>query len=631
MEDTTEAIKRSKSSTALGPDALAAVHLKHLGPIALGYLTELFNISIANSDIPSIWKNALVLPVLKPGKPSGFGPSYRPISLLCPASKILERLLLPYLQEHLACDDSQHGFRKDRSCASALLPLSQAIADGFNERKPASRTVAVAIDISKAFDTISHDRLIEKLCNSPLPHNLVRWFSTFLRGREQSVIFNGAKSPFKHVHLGVPQGAVTSPILFNYFVNDFPTRHCQKTSFADDFTIFASDPDINVAVEKLNSDLKLASEWARDLDLEIAPTKSSVTLFTPNTREHNVHPQVCIVEKADVGGIFGTVLLDRVIPFEPQPRILGIKFDTHYTFAPHAREVAKSCTQRLKVLKALAGTSWGQDKETLSITYKALIRSKMDFGAPVWVPNVKKTPLRRLQSIQNAGLRIVSGCIKMTSEEHLHTEAKMLSVSAHLQLLTAQYLASSMRPSHPLHSVITSTPGPRDMKNTLRSAFIDDVRPFLVNDVIPPAQYTDAKNKIHASYVTRAIGSRQNANIVNRPTPPVHKSDETLPRAHRSVLAQMRSGYCSSLNSFLVKVRRSDTSTCPQCGVDAHTPAHLFQCQTHPTNLRPIDLWLRPKRVATFLSCLPPFSHLPPLPPPQLAPGRPRPPPEPPP
>ena len=456
LEDTSEAIKRAKSSTALGPDGLSAVHLKHLGPIALGYLTDLFNISVANADIPAIWKNALVLPILKPGKPPGFGPSYRPISLLCPASKILERLLLPSLHEHLVCDDSQHGFRKRRSPASALLPLAQTVADGFNERKPAKRTVAVSIDISKAFDTISHNKLLSKLSNSPLPHNLVRWFSAFIRGREQSVIFNGAQSPFKHVHLGVPQGAVTSPILFNYFVNDFLTEKCKKTSFADDFNIFASDQDIDVAVDKLNSDLGLISEWARDHDLEIAPTKSSVTLFSPNTREHNVHPQVRIEEPADLGGVFGTVLVDRVVPLEKQPRILGVKFDTHFTFAPHAREVAKSCTQRLKVLKALAGTTWGQDKETLLLTYKSLVRSKMDFAAPVWAPNVKKTPIKRLQSIQNAGLRLVSGCVKMSAEEHLHTEAKMLSVNDHLQLLSSQYLASAMRADHPLHPTVTS-------------------------------------------------------------------------------------------------------------------------------------------------------------------------------
>ena len=205
-----------------------AVHLKHLGPRALQYLTDLFNISVANANIPAIWKNALILPVLKPGKTSGEGPHYRPISLLCPASKILERLLLPYLTEHLPCHHSQHGSWKQRSPTSALLPLTQAIADGFNQRKPAKRTVAVALDISKAFDTVSHDKLLKKISGSSLPHNLVRWLSAFIRVREQSVICNGARSPFKHIRLGVPQGAVLSPTLFILYVNDCPTALCNK-------------------------------------------------------------------------------------------------------------------------------------------------------------------------------------------------------------------------------------------------------------------------------------------------------------------------------------------------------------------------------------------------------------------
>ena len=220
----------------------------------------------------------------------------------------------------------------------------------------------------------------------------------------------------------------------------------------------------------------------------------------------------------------------------------------------------------------------------------------------------------------------------MSAEEHLHTEAKMLSVSQHLQLLTGQYLVSALRPDHPAHSVVTSPAGPRDMKQTLQSAFIDDVQPYLENGVIPPPNYNDVKNRLHASYVTKAINDRQNPNTLRAATPPVHVSDQQLPRAHRSALAQLRSGHCSALNSYLVRVGRSDTSTCPECGVDDHTPAHLFGCPSHPTNLRPIDLWLRPRRCATFLTSLPSFSHLPQLaPPPHLAPGRPRPPPEPPP
>ena len=143
--------------------------------------------------------------------------------------------------------------------------------------------------------------------------------------------------------------------------------------------------------------------------------------------------------------------------------------------------------------------------------------------------------------------------------------------------------------------------------------------------VIPSAHYSDVKNKIHADYVRRAISTRRQNVVLNRQAPPPHRHKTNLARAHRSALAQLRSGHCSSLNNYLVRVGRSATSTCPECGVDEHSPAHLFSCPSHPTNLNPMDLWLRPVKTASFLSSLPSFSHLPPPPP------RRRPPPEPPP
>jgi hypothetical protein len=94
---TEEAIRRSTSSTATGPDGLTSLHLKNLGPAGIRYLTELFNISVKDAVVPAIWKSAIVLTILKPGKPADQGTSYHPISLLCPAIKILERLLLPMI------------------------------------------------------------------------------------------------------------------------------------------------------------------------------------------------------------------------------------------------------------------------------------------------------------------------------------------------------------------------------------------------------------------------------------------------------------------------------------------------------------------------------------------------------
>ena len=113
-----KAICNSGNSTAAGPDGLTIHQFKHLGPFGLRFLTHLFNLSYNHADIPSIWKTATVIPLLKPGKPADQGTSYRPISLLCPAIKVLERLLLPELR-NLPVSASQHGFRPVRSTTTA--------------------------------------------------------------------------------------------------------------------------------------------------------------------------------------------------------------------------------------------------------------------------------------------------------------------------------------------------------------------------------------------------------------------------------------------------------------------------------------------------------------------------------
>jgi hypothetical protein len=148
---------------ATGPDGLTSLHLKNLGPSGIAYLAGLFNLSIRDAVVPAIWVKALVLPVLKPGKPPDVSSSYRPISLISPVVKILERLLLPSLSAAFVMSPTQHVFRPGRSTSAALSPLvakvsegfnCKKLSEGFNCKKPATQTVAVAVDISKAFDTV---------------------------------------------------------------------------------------------------------------------------------------------------------------------------------------------------------------------------------------------------------------------------------------------------------------------------------------------------------------------------------------------------------------------------------------------------------------------------------------------
>ena len=302
--------------------------------------------------------------------------------------------------------------------------------------------MAVSIDLSKAFDTVNHNTLLTALIHSPLHNNTVRWLSTYLRGRLVCCRYNKTLSPHRHIHVGVPQGSCISPTLFNYFVSTYPHSTHLTTSYADDFTDASSHTDYTQAASTLTEHTTRVSEWAEDLGLSLSAPKSSVTLFTSDKRQTHHHPTV--------------TLNNTPLPLAQHPRLLGVTLDPHFTFSHHISNIISRATPRLNILRALAGTTWGQQLETITLTYKSIVRSLFLYAAPIWYPNTSPTNISKLQTIQNHALRTASGCVKMSPIEHLHTETKTLPVNDHLSLLSTQFLARALQPTHPSHSLITT-------------------------------------------------------------------------------------------------------------------------------------------------------------------------------
>ena len=127
-------------------------------------------------------------------------------------------LILPTINKYLLPAPDQHGFRREHSTTLALLQLTTDIAMGFNQRKTPDRTVCVTVDLSAAFDTVCHNKLLSKINKSHLPTATSRWLSCYLRGRQAKTCFRGVKSPSRKVNTGVPQGSKLSPSLFSFYV-----------------------------------------------------------------------------------------------------------------------------------------------------------------------------------------------------------------------------------------------------------------------------------------------------------------------------------------------------------------------------------------------------------------------------
>ena len=585
-DQVTSAIKSCRSSRAYGPDTLSIFHLKNLGPLATEHLTALYNDSLKSCRLPSIWKTSLVIPIPKPGKDSSQGTSYRPISLLCPAAKVLEALILPSINEFLSPAKDQHGFRPRHSTTSALLQLTTDIETGFNQRKPPHRTVCVAIDLTAAFDTVSHDTLISKIVGSSLPPAITRWLACYLRGRQAATSFRGTKSSTRIVRTGVPQGSKLSPSLFNYYIADMPrpTPPVKRVCYADDITVWATGPKIPQLESMINNYLRDVSIYLKDNSLLISAPKSTVTLFTPDKHQFQMHPDI--------------ILEDTQLPLERSPKILGVIMDPSISFHKHCGYVSDRIDKRNNMLKALAGSSWGQDKETLLMTYNALGKSIANYAAPVWSTNASDSSFKKIQTAQNAALRTATGAHKMASIDHLHQESLTLRVKDHSDMLSAQYLVNCLEEDHVSHGITIQEPRPRPMKETLHSRHLSTVLPRLGSNRMESLQ------NLHTHAVDSAIQLQGNNRVLKKRPPPISDEEQRLNRRQRCTLSQLRSGHCHLLQDYKHRVFGEPSDICTDCGASPQDVRHLFACTTHPTDLSPEDLWRNPVRSIRAFSYL---------------------------
>ena len=172
-----EAIKQSKNNNSQGPDKLNIRHLKHIGPHGLAFLTSMFKSALNYNKIPYTWKLANIAPISKPNKDTNEGTSYRPISLLSVIAKTLEKSLLPYITATIPNTPMQHGYKTQHSTVTALHTLNNTEAKGFNQMDPLARTITVALDMRKAFDTINIHTLIRQLLHTNIPGTNIKFIA----------------------------------------------------------------------------------------------------------------------------------------------------------------------------------------------------------------------------------------------------------------------------------------------------------------------------------------------------------------------------------------------------------------------------------------------------------------------
>lgn len=240
-------------------------------------ITRHVNSSIATSRFPDCWKVALVDPKHK-SESSTSKANYRPLSKLPNLSKVIERVVATqtsmYLADNALLFGNQFGFRKNLSTKAAFTYFIDTIAISLDMSQI---VLAVFIDLSKAFDVINHDNLLLKLSTQfNFSDPAVAWFRSYLSNRSQAVRINDGNSDFLPLTMGVPQGSILGPMLFNLYVNDMclVPKNCQLILYADDGILYCAGKDLNSIIVNVNEDLHRLQNYCTENRLLINPAKS---------------------------------------------------------------------------------------------------------------------------------------------------------------------------------------------------------------------------------------------------------------------------------------------------------------------------------------------------------------------
>ena len=329
--------------------------------------THICNLSFQCGQFPSRMKMAKIIPLYKSGDKHCYN-NYRPVSLLPQFSKILEKLfdkrIRKFIEKYNLLSDSQYGFRQNRSTSHALIDLIEEISNCIENKK---FVVGIFIDLQKAFDTIDHNILLDKLENYGIRGITKQWLRSYLTGRMQCVQIGRSRSEFSPIKCGVPQGSILGPTLFIMYINDIvkSSKIMKFVLFADDTNIIISGQNREQLLKQITNEMNKLKRWFNVNKLSLNLNKTKFMLF--GKRKTDVAVQIRVDD----------ITIERV----QQNVFLGVVIDDKLSWKPHINYLRKKVAKCVGVMQR---ASHALNQNALLILYNSFVMSYLTYCIEIW-------------------------------------------------------------------------------------------------------------------------------------------------------------------------------------------------------------------------------------------------------
>jgi exonuclease III len=405
-------IKELDISKSQGPSKLPTFIFKDGSDILAPHITFIFNTFIQENKFPTLFKEAIVTPIYKNKDPSA-PENYRPIAITNPLSKVFERLLLGqinmYLHKKNILSDSQYGFRSGHSTQDALLYAIESFRKGLDEKLYVG---VLFLDLAKAFNSLHHSILTEKLKHIGFDDSSVQLIQSFLVDRKQAVKYDNVLSDYIYLNRGVPQGTVLGPLLYLLYINDI-NQHISIGSsliqFADDTCVFIFGKSPEECARKLEVEIELLTKYFEEQKLTLNFSKTEFMVLHPNrknTSNQRLNIRNTVIDESD------------------SCKYLGVTIDNRLTFENHICELLRKMAGGIKSILAVKHFT---TSKTRLVLFKSLVMTHVTYSALI-LTSANKYQQRKLQRQMNWGLRVCFSQTVFDSATRLRNMCNILTV-----------------------------------------------------------------------------------------------------------------------------------------------------------------------------------------------------------